>query len=198
MRASKNKNRSTDTSSKSGRKPGAALKRWRFFAVFWPLACVVFACLILLLPGRNLDETIADTMFTVFPLVFFAIGMRSRRRLIEERQYATVLTTATVVSEGRTTRTGHNTAYFPEFQFQVGALTYHVKSPSGSGSHFVSRGARVELYYAPENPRIFYVPAIHRYHRRVSGLFCGIGIVFPLAGLFAPLIRALFLMTGLY
>lgn len=60
----------------------------------------------------------------------------------------------------------------------------------------VSEGEQVELYYARQNTYVFYVPAMLKHDRRVSGLLCGIGILFPLIGVFAPLIRPLFYFLG--
>ncbi len=174
------------------------MKGWRILAVGWPVLCLAFAGSMLVRPGRTLEQRIADSGLTLIALIFFAIGMSVRRRLLEERGSATVLTVATVVSSGKVTRTGKKTIYFPEFQFQAGGTVYRVKSPSGSSFHHLSEGRTVELYYTPENPRLFYVPTLQRHDRRVSALLQGIGILFPLAGLFAPQLRALlaFLSAG--
>lgn len=170
----------------------SALKRWYFFAVFWPVFCLVFAGIIMGQSGRTLDERISDTGFTLFPLVFFAIGMSIRRRLLKERGAATALVAATVVSEGRRKRTGRNKNYFPVFEFQANGILYKVTYLSGSGFQLVKEGEQVDLYYTPENPRVFYVPVLQRHDKRRSRLFCGIGILFPLVGLFAPQIREFF------
>lgn len=175
----------------NGTEAAHALKRWRFLAVLWPLLCMVFMGIILFSPDRNIDERIADVMFTLIPLVFFAVGMSIRRSLLKERRYATVLTTATVVSEGLSTRPGKR-SFFPEFEFQAGGKVYHVKSEKGSGVSCVTEGKQEALYYAPENPGIFYVPKLQKYQKRVSALLCGIGIIWPVVGLFAPQIRMLF------
>ena len=167
------------------------MKSWRVLAVGWPAVCLVFAGGILAGPGRTPEERVADTCFVVVGLIFFAIGMSVRRRLLKERKGASVLTTATVVSVGKVIRTGKNAAYFPEFQFQAGGTSYRVKSPSGSGFHRLSEGRQVELYYDPKNPRLFYVPVLQKHEWRVSVLLCGIGILFPLAALFAPQLQAL-------
>lgn len=168
------------------------LKRWRVLAVGWPVLCLILAGIILCQPGRTWDERIADSGLTLIALVFFAIGMPVRRRLLVERGSAAVLTTATVVSEGKVARTGKNAVYFPEFQFQAGGIVYRVKSPSGSSFYHLSEGKQVELYYDPNNPRLFYVPLLQKHDRRSSALLCGIGILFPLAALFAPQLRTLF------
>ncbi len=170
----------------------SALKRWYWFVIFWPLLCFVFAGIIIGQSGRTIDERISDAGFTIFPLIFFAIGMSIRHRLLKERRHAIILTTAIVVSEGRRKRTGGNNNYFPEFEFQVKGMDYKVKSPSGSGVKLVKIGERVDLYYAPENPQLFYVPVLQRYSNRCSLLFGGIGTLFPLVGLFAPQLRSLF------
>lgn len=172
--------------------PRSALKRWRLLAVCWPLLCVAFA-VVISQSDRTPDERISDVMFTLFPLVFFFIGMSTRRRLLEERGHATASTTAVVTANGMRRPTGKNKRYFPEFSFQANGTNYHVTASHGSGSHqLVEEGEQVVLCYNPENPRLFYVPALQKHDRRVSLLLCGIGIVFPLIGLFAPQIRALF------
>lgn len=168
------------------------LKNWRLFAIIWPLLCLTFAVTIIFQSNRSVDERISDIMFTIFPLIFFAIGMKIRRRMLKERMYATMITTATVISQGRRMRMGNHRAFFPEFEFQAGETIYKVTSPSGSGVCLVTEGRKVELYYNPQNPRDFYVPIMHKHDRRCAMLFCGIGVVFPLIGLFAPLIRGLF------
>lgn len=168
----------------------AALKRWRFFAVFWPLLCLAFAGIIVCQTSRQPEERLADVALTIIPLIFFAIGMTIRRRLLQERGNATVLTTATVVSQGRRMRTGKNTVFYPEFEFQVDGVTRRVKSRGGSGLHRVTEGLQVELYYDPQNPDLFYVPILRWIDRLRSALLCGIGVAFPLLALCAPLLRA--------
>ena len=85
-----------------------------------------------------------------------------------------------------------NQRYFPEFEFQANGVNYRVTSSAGSGFGLVKIGDRIDLYYTPENPRLFYVPVLHRRDNRCACLFCGIGILFPLLGLFAPKVRAFF------
>lgn len=169
-----------------------ALKRWRFFVIFWPLLCFVLAGIIICQSNRTIDERISDVMFTILPLIFFAIGMSIRFRLLKERGNATVLATAVVVSEGRRKRTGENKSYFPEFEFQVHGITYRVTALRGSGFELVKMGDKITLYYTEENPRLFYVPVLQRHDSRCSLLFCGIGVVFPLIGLLAPQLREFF------
>lgn len=178
-------------SDRDGRGPSDALKRWKVFVIIWPLLCFIFAGIILCQPGRNMDERIADTSFTIIPLVFFAIGMSMRRRLLKERGYANVRTRATVISRGRITRTGKR-YFYPVYEFQAGGITYKVTSHSGYNVCFVTEGRQVDLYYASENPQLFYVPLMQKHDRRVSAIQCGVGILWPLIGLFAPQIRELF------
>lgn len=169
------------------------MKRWRCFAILWPLLCFAFAGIIIAQSGRTMDEKISNTAFTMFPLIFFAIGMSIRRRLIKERENAVALTTAVVISEGKRQHIGKNKNYFPEFEFQVNGVNYKVISPHGVGFSLVKKGNQVDLYYMPENPQLFYVPALQKYDKRCSRLYCGIGILFPLIGLFAPQLNALFI-----
>lgn len=167
-----------------------ALKRWHFLAVAWPALCMVFLGIIIFQSVRGTEGRVAtDAAFTVIPLIFFGIGMAMRYRLLKERRFATALTTATVVSAGRRTH-AEKRHYFPEYEFQVGQETYHVISPSGYSSCFVGEGRQVDLYYAPDNPRMFYVPLMQKHDNRWSKLLCGAGILWPLAGFFAPQIRA--------
>lgn len=174
--------------------PGRALKRWRFLAIAWPLLCLVFAGIIVCQPGRGGEERFVDAAFTIFPLIFFAIGMTIQRRLLKEQRYATVLTTADVISiECRTeTGSGNKRCYFPEYEFQIGEKIYHAKSKSGFGRSYVKKGDQVDLYYSPKDPNIFYVPIMQKHDRRWAVLLCGVGIVYPLIGLFAPAVRQLF------
>ena len=170
-----------------------ALLRWRVSAILWPLLCVVFAGIIL--ASRTGEERITDTVFTLLPLVFFAGGMSMRRRLLQERQYAGALTTAEVVSKGLRNRSGKR-YFYPQYRFQAGGTTWNITSPRGYGLCPVEEGNQVALYYNPENPRQFYVPAVQRHDSRISVLLCGIGVVWPLLGLFAPQLRALFPFSG--
>lgn len=167
-----------------------ALKRWYCAAVFWPLLCFIFAGAVIGQADRTLDERVGDTIFILFPLIFFAIGMFIRRRLLTERSAATALTTAAVVSEGRRNRAGGKKSCFPVFAFEANGRKYEVTAQSGSGFRTVKEGEQVDLYYMPENPQLFYVPVLQKYDNRCCRLFCGIGVLFPLAGLFAPQIRA--------
>lgn len=175
--------------------PDYALKRWRFFAFFWPLLCVVFAGIIIYQSivyqsVHGMEERIFDAAFTIIPLVMFAIGMSMYRRLLKERRYAVILTTATVVSTGRSLYAGKR-HFFPEYEFQVGEKIYKVKSPSGYSVCYVKEGRQVDLYYAPENPKVFYVPIMQKHDKRWATLLCGIGILYPIIGLFAPWLRML-------
>lgn len=167
-----------------------ALKRWRFIVIFWPLVCFVLAGMILCQPYRGAEERFCDAMFAVFPLIFFAIGMKMRHRLLKERRYAIALTIATVVSRGRRTHSGKS-RYFPEYEFQVGEKIYKTISKNGYSACCLKEGEKVELYYAPENLNIFYVPLMQKHDNRWAMLLCGVGIVYPLIGLFAPQIRGL-------
>lgn len=167
-----------------------ALKRWKAFVVCWPILCVVFAGIVVCGPGRRGEERIADTVFTLLPLLFFAIGMRLRRRVLRERAFATAATMADVVANGAQVHPG-NTHFFPEYEFQAGGQTFHVKSPSGYNTCRVRVGSQVKLYYAPENPGFFYVPAMQKSDNRWALLLCGVGVVFPLMGLLAPQMRML-------
>ncbi len=168
-------------------------KRWYFFAAFWPLLCFIFAGIIVSRPDRGTDERIADAAFTLFPLIFFAVGMRIRWRLLKERSHATVLTKAVVVAVDSRLGIGEGNkrSYFPQYEFRVGEEQYRVKSPSGYGDSNVKTGQQVDLYYDPENPKLFYVPIMQRRDNRWALLLCGVGIVFPLIGLLAPQLRAL-------
>ena len=172
----------------------AALKRWYFFAVFWPLACLVFTGIIISQPGREADERIADVGFTIMPLIFFAIGMRMRWRLLKERSHATVLAKAVVVTVDSKLKTGEGNKriYFPQYEFQSGGKQYRVKYSTGYGRCYVKTGQQVDLYYAPENPNLFYVPIMQKHDNRWAFLLCGVGVAYPLIGLLAPRIRALF------
>ncbi len=171
-----------------------ALKRWYFFAILWPLVCFIFAGIIISQPGRKTDERIADVGFTMVPLIFFAIGMRMRWRLLKERLHATVLAKAVVVTVDRKLEIGEGNKriYFPQYEFQAGEKQYRVKSSTGYGRSYVKTGQQVDLYYAPENPNLFYVPIIQKHDNRWALLLCGVGVAYPLIGLLAPQIRVLF------
>ena len=154
-------NRDITTKIQEDKKSNYALKRWRFFAVFWPLTCFVFAGIIVSQSSRGAEEHITDAIFSVIPLVFFTIGMTIRHRLLKERRYATILTTATVISDGIRSYSGKNTS-FPEFEFQVNGTTYKVKSLRRCSFRFIQERKKVALYYSPENLRIFYVPIMQK------------------------------------
>ena len=117
--------------------------------------------------------------------------MSMRGRLLKERRYAVILTKAAVVSSGRRMRSG-KWYFFPEYGFQAGDNMYRVKSPGGYSVCYAGEGREVDLYYAPEDPKIFYVPAMQKHVKRWAALLCGVGILWPLPGLVAPQIRALF------
>ncbi|MCI8608301.1 MAG: hypothetical protein HFE73_01495 [Firmicutes bacterium] len=137
--------------------PDMALKRWKFFRVFWPILCLGFAGFSLYQALIGVEKRFAsDAGFILVPLVFLIIGMNARGKMLKEQNEADTLTIATVISAGE----------------------------------------QVELYYARQNTYVFYVPAMLKHDRRVSGLLCGIGILFPLIGVFAPLIRPLFYFLG--
>ncbi len=179
-------------SLKDSVEPDAAMKRWRTLAISWPLLCILLSVIILYQSFQGMEKRLpGDAAFTLIPLVFFAVGMFMGRGILKRRRYATVLTTATVTSTGRVLRPGKRN-YFPEYEFRVGEITYHVKEKAGYSVCFVSEGKQVELYYAPENPRVFYVPIMQKHDKRMSVLLCTVGILWPLFGFFAPQIRQLF------
>lgn len=117
--------------------------------------------------GRTLDSRISGIGFCTIPLIFFAIGMSVRHRLLKERSSATALTTAVVVSQGRRLRAGKNPAFFPEYEFHAGETLYRVTAPSGSGFH-MSEGT-IPLHLRPT--------ALSCYPH--SRLLCHVRISFP-------------------
>lgn len=163
---------------------------WKVQMIVWLILCVIFIGMITGLPGRSGEERVADTGFIIFSQIFFVMGMNIWHRLLKERGSASVLTEAAVISTGRTSRAGKR-LFFPVYRFRVGETAYHVTSQTGHGICYVEEGEQVELYYSPENPRVFYVPVMHRHDRRVAVLLCAIGVVWPLLALFAPQIRML-------
>lgn len=169
-----------------------AQKRWRFCAIIWPLLCISFAGIILCESSRNIDERIGDTAFTIIPLIFFGIGMSIRHRLLREQKFATTYTNAIVVSDGLRTHPGKRN-FFPEFEFQANDITYRVHYSAGYSFRIVSKGKSVGLYYNSDNPNQFYVPVMRKHDHRLSLILCGIGIVGPIMGLAAPLMRTPFL-----
>lgn len=167
-----------------------AFKKWQRLAVIWPVLCIIFAVIIIWQAIEGMEERAFDAGFIPIALVFFAIGMSIRRRLLKERRHATVLTTATIVSKGIRRRSGKR-FFYPQCEFRIGEKTYRVTSPAGYGMCPVSKGKQVQLYYAPENPALFYIPVMQKHDNRIAALLCGIGIAFPLIALFAPLLRTL-------
>lgn len=131
-----------------------AWKCWHFFVIFWPLLCFVFMGIIIGQSDRTVDERIADVGFTVISLIFFAMGMSIRRRLLKEQRTAVALTTAVVVSGGRQKRTGRNPEYYPEFEFQANGVNYRVRSHGGSGSRLVKGGSGRFILHAGKSEAI--------------------------------------------
>ncbi len=172
-----------------------AQKVWRFCAIIWPLLCVFFSGVVLCDSARNVDERIADAFFIIIPLIFFTIGMSVRHRLMKEQAYATAFANAVVVSNELIIRSGKR-IFFPEFEFQANETIYRVRHPIGCSYRIVSEGKSVDLYYNPNHPEQFYVPVMQKHDNRVSLLLCGIGVVYPIIGLTAPLIRAALLVLN--
>ena len=75
-----------------------AIKKWRFFMIFWPLLCFIFVGIVVSYPGMETENRIVGVAFAIIPLIFYTIGMCMIRRLLKERKYATASTIATVVS----------------------------------------------------------------------------------------------------
>lgn len=170
--------------------PDSTIKKWRFFMILWPLLCFVFAGIALCYPGMEAENRIVGAGFAIMPLIFFVIGMRMLRRLLEERKYATASTIATVVSvESRLSASENNRrVYFPIYEFQIGEERYRVKSPSGYSSSSVSKGQQVDLYYNPKDPQLFYVPIMQKRDKRWAALLCGVGVAYPLIGLVSQIL----------
>ncbi len=175
-------------------RPDNARRIWCFLAVCWPVLCFIFAGIVMCRPGQAGEERIVDTMFTLFPLIFFTIGMAMWNRLLKEQRYATVLTMATVacIRSRPHIGAGNKRNYFPEYEFRAGEKTCRVKYSSGYSRCYVKEGQQVKLYYAPDNPNVFYVPIMQRHDKRWAMLLCGVGIVYPLVGLFASRLRSVF------
>ncbi len=82
--------------------------------------------------------------------------------------------------------------FFPEYEFQKDGQLYHITSQTDYSVCYVTQGKQIDLCYAPDAPTTFYVPLMQRHDNRLAGLLCGVGILWPLFGLFAPLIRTIF------
>lgn len=170
-----------------------AIKRWRFFVVFWPLLCFVFAGIMVCYPGLEAEKRIAGAGFAVVPLIFFAVGMGMFHRLLKERRHANVCTKATVISVESTLAFagGNRRTYFPIYEFQIGEKKYQVKYPTGYSSNCVSKGQQVDLYYNPKDPRLFYVPIVQKRDKRWAVLLCGVGVVYPLVSMVSQVLSLL-------
>ncbi len=167
-----------------------AIKKWRFFMIFWPLLCFIFAGIVIFYPGMEAENRMVGAAFAIIPLIFFMIGMCMIRRLLKERKYATTSTIATVVSIESKLSASKNSrrVYFPIYEFQIGEESYHVKSPSGYSSSCVSKGQQVDLYYNPQDPLLFYVPIIQKRDKRWAVLLCGVGVAYPIIGLVSQIL----------
>lgn len=169
----------------------SAIKKWRFFAILWPLLCFAFAGIILCCPGLETENRIAGTAFAIVPLIPFSVGMGMFHRLLKERSHATASTTATVISVESKIASSGGRIYFPIYEFHIGEKSYQVKYPTGYSTGNISKGQQVDLYYNPKDPLLFYVPAVRKRDKRWATLLCGLGIVYPLIGLASQLLPLL-------
>lgn len=167
-------------------------KVWLFLMLFWTVFCLFGGSVAFDQWERRKEARLFfDLWFVFMGLLFFYIGMFIRYLLWKKRRAATALVQATVVSIEPGRGMDGNLVYRPVYKFYADGIMHRIVSPTGHDNSPVKEGEKVRLYYIPGQPDKILVPREQKVIRRISVLFCVLGILSPLAGLLAPWLRLL-------
>lgn len=162
-------------------------RKWGQIITFYLLLCMIFIGIILYQAGQGMEERTLDFLAVLVGAIFFIIQAALKRSAEKRRERATARTTATLVETKRSVGSDSTNSIY---EFYAQGVTQRVSSP---GVYGVNIGEQVELYYAPQYPKIIYIPRVEESARRSTFIFeiflYIIGIVLPLFGLTAPLFR---------
>lgn len=164
-------------------------RKWNWLISIYLFSCFIITVIILYQSGWETNRAAVDCLAVPVGAVFFLIGAFSRRNKGIRRERATVLVTASYVMSQLCSSSDSGRSYRSIFEFSVKDKTYRVHC---SGKPYKKEeGAQIELYYAPDDPSVVYVPELEK--RKGMGLPSAIlliyGCLFPAAALLSPLFR---------
>lgn len=177
--------------SNSGEKTASAAtaqgRKWNRIICIYLLLCFVTTIIILYQSGRTTNRMAVDCLAVPVGALFFLIEAFSLRNIAIKRERATTPVTATYVMSEVLTSTDSRRSYYSIFQFSVKDKTYRVRY---HGKPKIEKGAPIELYYAPDDPNIIYVPELRQSKGWIfSAILLIYGCIFPIFALLAPFFR---------
>lgn len=164
-------------------------KRWNRLIGIYLLSCLIFIIIILYQSVQGTtDRQAFDCAAVPVGALFFIIQAFSARNTAIRRELATAyIAAAFLMLEVGTTSNSGQRSYHSVFEFSVEGKTYRVRY---AGKCPKEKGAQVELYYAPEDPHVVYIPEMENRKDKLSPMILfAFGILFPIIGVFAPLFR---------
>lgn len=162
--------------------------KWNLFISMYLLLCFIFAGIILFQSSRGTNRDALDCLAIPVGAVFFLIAAFSLRNRSIRRKRATAPASATFIKcEICNSSEFGNRSYRSIFEFSAEGRRYRV---SHGGKPDKEEGSQVELYYAPEDPSVIYIPELERkMDRFFFSVLLAFGILFPFMALLAPLLE---------
>lgn len=139
---------------------------------------------------KQLDPKFVPVFFTIFAVLFIAIGigLLCSPKIMEKKYTETVTAEVIDMSAESMTIKGSrshgrrvSTVFRPSFSFTYEGVEYIVESKTASNPPAFRNGEIVELHIDPKNPKNFYAPADNT-TKFIGIIFAGIGAVFLILG----------------
>lgn len=164
-------------------------RKWNWIISIYLLLC--FTCIVIILYQNGqgtINRQAFDCLAVPVGALFFLIQAVTTRNIAIRRECTTVHATATFEKlETLSSNSEFQKSYYSILEFSVNERTYQVRY---GGKINKEKGAQVEIYYAPHEPNIIYVPEIEaKKSKFFSAVLFIYGILFPLVALLAPLFR---------
>ncbi|MGL5437987.1 MAG: hypothetical protein ACRDBO_21840 [Lachnospiraceae bacterium] len=152
-------------------------RRWNRIITVYLFLCLIFIVIILCQRVKGINREVFDCLAVPVGAIFFLIQAFSTRNTAIRRERATTYTMGTSVKRHKN----------PIFEFSAQGMTCKVRY---AGRFNNEKGTQAELYYAPDDPAVVYIPEMENAESKVGPAILFIyGIMFPLLGLLAPLFR---------
>lgn len=163
-------------------------RKWNRIITIYLLLCFIFMVIILYQTVQGMHREAFDCLAVPVGAIFFLIQAFSTRRTAIRNERATAPAMAVFVKlEIGTQLKSGSRSYSSIFEFFANGTTHRVRY---AGRLYKEEGAQVELYYAPDDPNVVYVPELEKAKSKFfPGILFLYGILFPLFGLLAPLLR---------
>lgn len=163
-------------------------RRWNWIISVYLLLCLIFIMIILYQSVKGTNREAFDCLAVPVGAIFFLIQALLTRNTAIRRERATTHAMAIFVKleSGMQSDSGHR-SYHSIFEFSPQGRTSKIRY---SGKFPGETGTQAELYYAPDDPAVVYIPEMENKLPKVfPAILFIIGIIFPLFALLAPLFR---------